>query len=519
MRQEHRKKVLDEVDRDPARAAVGGRPGELRRLPLPVPDVGGGVPVSLPVDSHRRLRRRPEHRAGHRHPQLHQRQGLRGLAGPALRVPRLHRSEHRADARGHADERAAAEDHREPREDSSSIAWSTASPTTAASTARFARFPAAHPGCRPGTPVRRGPRARARDTSSRPLRGCATSSSKDYLPVCYDQVGWWQTSSGLAGYAYLARLYTTTDLTPQQIHEIGLKEVARIQGEHGAGQDARPASRARCRSSSRTSGPTRGSSTRPPDDLLDGYRAVAKRIDPELVKVIGTPPRMPYGVTPIPDAVAPNVTTAYANAGAPDGSRPGLFLREPLQAGDAAEVGDAGADAARGRARPLPADVDRAGAHGHAGLPAQRGLHGLCRGLGALRGVARRGHGSLQGRPLLTLRPAHLRDVARRAAGRSTRACTRCTGIAQRAITYFMENAAKTELDVTNEIDRYIGWPGQALAYKIGELKIKELRHARPSRSSGTSSACERSTTWCSRGARCRSKCSKRRWMVGSSRQ
>src|SRR5438128_9814675 len=46
----------------------------------------------------------------------------------------------------------------------------------------------------------------------------------------------------------------------------------------------------------------------------------------------------------------------------------------------------------------------------------------------------------------------------------------------KRAIDYFMQNAAKTELDVTNEVDRYIAWPGQALAYKIGQLKFRELR-------------------------------------------
>ena len=54
---------------------------------------------------------------------------------------------------------------------------------------------------------------------------------QEYLPHCYDQVGWSQTGGGEAGYAYFARLYTTTELTPQEIHQIGLKEVARIRSE------------------------------------------------------------------------------------------------------------------------------------------------------------------------------------------------------------------------------------------------------------------------------------------------
>ena len=152
-----------------------------------------------------------------------------------------------------------------------------------------------------------------------------TFLEREYLPVSYDQVGWSQTSSGEAGYAYFARLFTTTELTPQQIHELGLKEVARIRAEmerikaatnfQGSLQEFFTYLRSDPRFFYAT-----------PEALLEGYRALAKRIDPELIKVIGTLPRLPYGVRPIADAVAPNTTAAYANQGAPDGSRAAYFF-------------------------------------------------------------------------------------------------------------------------------------------------------------------------------------------------
>ena len=158
------------------------------------------------------------------------RQGLRGLARAARRIPGLHRPEHRADARGHAHERAAAEGHRAPRE-AAARRQVDGEPGGQRLLPPVSKIPCRIPAADRARLSGRGPRARARGRSSRPSRGCATSSQSEYLPACYDQVGWWQTSSGLAGYAYFARLYTTTDLTPQQIHEIGLKEVARIKAE------------------------------------------------------------------------------------------------------------------------------------------------------------------------------------------------------------------------------------------------------------------------------------------------
>jgi uncharacterized protein (DUF885 family) len=307
-----------------------------------------------------------------------------------------------------------------------------------------------------------------------------TFLEREYLPACYDQVGWSQTSSGEAGYAYFARLFTTTDLTPRQIHELGLKEVARIRAEME-----------RIKASTNFTASLQEFFThlrtdprffyKTPEDLLEGYRALAKRIDPELIKVIGTLPRLPYGVQAIPDAVAPNTTAAYANPGAPDGSRPAYYfvnLYRPemrpkwemlaltlheaipghcLQMSRAFELGD------------LPAFRRYAGFTAYV-----EGWALYSESLGEDMGLYDDDPYSRFGRLTYEMWRA-VRLVVD--TGMHVMHWDR-----DRAIKYFMDNAAKTELDVTNEIDRYISWPGQALAYKVGELKIKELRNRARSR-------------------------------------
>jgi uncharacterized protein (DUF885 family) len=297
---------------------------------------------------------------------------------------------------------------------------------------------------------------------------------RDYLPASYDGVGWWRTSGGLESYRYFARLHTTTDLSPQDIHALGLKEVARIRTEMEAirTQVGFSGTLAEFFTHLRTDPKffyNRG------EDLLDGYRAVAKRIDPELIKVSRKLPRVPYGVIPVPDAIAPLSPTAYANGGAPDGSRPAYFfanLYKPetrpkwemlaltlheampghcLQISAAQELGE------------LP-NFRR-----HAFFTAYTEGWGLyAESLGEDMGLYKDDPYSKFGQLTYEMWRA-VRLVVD-------------TGIhamewdRAQAIKYFMENAAKTENDVTNEVDRYISWPGQALAYKVGELKIKELR-------------------------------------------
>jgi uncharacterized protein (DUF885 family) len=295
----------------------------------------------------------------------------------------------------------------------------------------------------------------------------------EYLPKSRDSIAASDLPDGRAYYDYLAAYNTTTTLTADQIHEIGLKEVARIRAamEKIKAEVGFKGTLGEFFTYLRTD-PKFFHKT--PQDLLVAYRDVAKRIDPELVKISRTIPRLPYGVRPIPDTIAPDTTTAYYQGGAADGTRPGYYYVNlyrpemrpiwemmPLSLHEAVP----GHHFQFARSLELPdAPMFRKTAYFVAysegwGLYAEQ--------LGFDMGLYDDPYDRMGQLAYEMWRAVRLVvDTGMHAKGWSR----------DQAIAYFKDNAPKTDQDIVNEIDRYIGDPGQALAYKIGQMKISELR-------------------------------------------
>ena len=311
------------------------------------------------------------------------------------------------------------------------------------------------------------------DTVVPAYRKLARYFDKTYLPATRDTVGLSNLPNGSAWYEFLARRYTTTLMTPDEIHRTGLEEVKRIRGEMQAIIDE-------LGFEGDFSDFLTFLRTDPrfyydnPDDLYEAYLATSKRIDPELVKLFGTLPRMPYGVKPIPDAIAPDTTTAYYSRPAADGSRAGIYwvnLYKP-------EV--------RPKYEIEVLSVHEAMPGHHLQLAIQQELGNMPnfrRYSGFTAFVEGWGlYSESLGYDLGLYEDPYSRfgaltyDMWRAVrlvvdTGIHYKGWTR-----QQAIDFFKDNAAKTEHDIVNEIDRYIVMPGQALAYKIGQLKILSLR-------------------------------------------
>jgi uncharacterized protein (DUF885 family) len=295
----------------------------------------------------------------------------------------------------------------------------------------------------------------------------------DYLPKTRTSVGLWDTPDGPAYYANRAAHYTTTTLTPDEIHALGLQEVARIQAEMQKVMDevgfrgTRQEFFAKLRTDPQFYYAT-------PDELFRAYVVAAKQIEPELPKLFGRLYRTPFGVRPVPETSAPNTTTAYYQGPSMDGTRAAYYYvnlyRPEVRPKYEIEV--------------LTVHESVPGHHLQIALAQEQGDLPKFRRYGGYTAY-------VEGWALYSERLGYdlglYRDPYSRF-GQLTYDMWRAvrlvvdTGLhakrwtRQQAIDYFRDNAAKTEQDIVNEIDRYIGWPGQALAYKIGQLKILELR-------------------------------------------
>jgi prolyl oligopeptidase len=338
--------------------------------------------------------------------------------------------------------------------------------------APFGRLPASIDSAT-ATQLRAAARAAIADDVVPAYRRLQAFFNTTYLPNTRTALAVTSLPDGQAYYAYLVRHFTTTDMTPQQVHDMGLKQVAQIHAQmlKVIASTGFKGSIAAFLHYLRTD--PRFYYTNPAD-LLEAYKAQAKTIDPLLVKEFGKLPRIPWGIGVIPADQAPNTYPAYSNPPSADGTRAAMMdvnLYKP-------------------ETRPkyeIPVLTCHEGRPGHA-------LHlSLAAEMSDLPNFRRFGYFDVYGEGWALYSEVLCGEMGvytnpYQEFGALSYQMWRAVRLVvdpgmhfygmtrEQAVQMFRDNTALTDQNISTEVDRYIAWPGQALAYMPGELKILELR-------------------------------------------
>jgi uncharacterized protein (DUF885 family) len=297
--------------------------------------------------------------------------------------------------------------------------------------------------------------------------------TETYIPGARESLGFSALPGGAEWYAFIVRQATTTDLTPRQVHEIGLAEVKRIRAEMekviaGTGFQGSFADFVRFLH------------TDPrffydkPEDLVEGYRAIAEQADHKLAALFGTRPSLPYRVLPIPAEIARSRATAYYEPGSVAAGRPGTCFVNTFDlkarpkwemAALALHECTPGHHLQVTLAQAVRKPPKVLNYHDYTAFVEGWGVYAET--LGDDLGLYRDPYAKFGQLSYEMWRAARLVVDT----GIHSQGWTR-----QQAIEFFRDNTAQDQRAIEVEIDRYVSDPGLALAYKIGELKFRELR-------------------------------------------
>ena len=293
-----------------------------------------------------------------------------------------------------------------------------------------------------------------------------------YAPACREKIGIDNIVGGKAYYDHRVRFFTTTDLTADEIHTIGLSEVARIRGEMDEViKQAEFKGDFKAWLAYLRDNPDFYPKTA--EERMQVASTISKKMDGELPKLFGKLPRMPYGLKEIPLDIAEKTTTAYYRRPAGDGTRAGSYFvnttllnTRPLYQLEALSLHEAVPGHHLQIALAQELDMPQFRRYGGQTVFVEGwGLYSERLGLEV--GFYQTPYTNFGRLSYEMWRACRLVVDT----GMHSKGWTR-----QQAIDYMVENSGLSMNNITSEVDRYISWPGQALAYKIGELKIRELR-------------------------------------------